>query len=131
MTVGVTFSLRFAGCSSGVGDASTTFDCDEVGCREGRFVVFFLVGMGVARGWKAFEMEWPTFLKKSPTGSPFTHRALKKNNAVTGNKIQREQKDLGKSSAFNVKSGFSARIGTYGKQKILLRKDFGVFSQNG
>ena len=131
-TLGVTFSLRFVDCSSGVGDGSTRFECGDVGCRDALLVVFFLVGLGVGRGWKAFEMEWPTFLKKSPTGSPFTHRALKKNSAATGNKIQREQmKDLSKSSAFNVKTGFSERIGSYGKQKILLCKDFRVFSQNG
>jgi putative component of membrane protein insertase Oxa1/YidC/SpoIIIJ protein YidD len=30
-------------------------------------------------------------LKKSPTGSAFTHRALTKNNAATGNEIQCER----------------------------------------
>jgi hypothetical protein len=121
VTVGVTFSLRFAGCSSGVGDASTRFDCGEAGCREERLVVaFFLVGTGVARGWKAFEMEWPTFLKKSPTGSAFMHRVLKKNSATAGSEIQRKRlNDLSDTWAFNVKTRFSARIGTYGKQKIL------------
>jgi len=100
--VGVTFSLTFVGFSNGVGDASTRFDCDEVGCREGRFVVFFFVGLGVGRGWKAFEMEWPTFLKKSPTGSPFTDRALKKNTAAIGSESQRERiKRLIRFSGFN------------------------------
>jgi hypothetical protein len=100
--VEVTFSLRFVGCSSGVGDASTKFDFDEVGCREARFVGFFFVGPGVGRGWKAFEMEWPTFLKKSPTGSPFTDRALKKNTAATGRESQRERmKRLIRFSGFN------------------------------
>jgi len=51
-------------------------------------------------------------LKKSPTGSAFTHRALKKNSAATGNEIQRERiKRLIRFSAFNVKAGFSVRIG--------------------
>ena len=109
MTVGVTFSflIRFVGCSSGVGDASIRFDCGEVGCRAARFVAFFLVGMGVGLGWKAFETDWPTFLKKSPTGSAFTHRPLKKSSTATGNETQRKRiKDLIGSLAFNVKRDF-------------------------
>ena len=67
-----------------------------------RFVVFFLVGLGVARGWKAFEMDWPTFLKKSPTGSPFALRTLKKSSAATGSETQRERVErLTRFSAFN------------------------------
>jgi hypothetical protein len=111
--VGVTFSslTTFIGCSSGVGDAPTSFDCGELGRRETRFV-FFSVGLGVGRGWKAFETDWPTFLKKSPTGSAFTHCALKKNSATTGNETQRERiKRLISFSAFNVKARFSVRIG--------------------
>ena len=74
----------------------------------------------MGRGWKAFETEWPTFLKKSPTGSAFTHRAVKKNSAATGNETQRERKTrLIRSSAFNVKAGFSVRIGVYEKEKFL------------
>ena len=102
MIVVVTFSLMFVDCSTGVGDASTRFDCGEVACREARFVVFFFVGLGVGRGWNAFEMEWPTFLKKSPIGSPFTDRALKRNSAATGSKTQRERiKQVIRFSAFN------------------------------
>jgi hypothetical protein len=90
--VGVTFSslTSFVGCSSGVGDASAGFRFRELGRRDTRFV-FFSAGLGVGRGWKAFETDWPTFLKKSPTASAFTDRALKKNSATTGNEIQRER----------------------------------------
>jgi hypothetical protein len=111
--VGVTFSslTRSVGCSTGVGDASVAVKFRELGRRAARFV-FFSVGFGVGRGWKAFETEWPTFLKKSPTGSAFTHRALKKNSAATGNETQRERiKRLIRFSAFNVKARFSVRIG--------------------
>jgi len=131
MTVAVTFSLRFVDCSSGVGDASTRFDCGEVGCRDARFVGFFLVGLGVGRGWKALEMEWPTFLKKSPTGSPFTHGALTKNSAATGNEIQRELiEGLIRSSAFNVKTDFPQESGLM-KSKIFSIERFRRFSQKG
>jgi hypothetical protein len=48
------------------------------------------------------------------------HRALKKNAAATDSESQRERiNDLSEILAFNVKARFSARIGTYGKQKIL------------
>jgi hypothetical protein len=51
-------------------------------------------------------------LKKSPTGSAFAHRPVKKNSATTGKEIQRERKTrLIRSSAFNVKAGFSVRMG--------------------
>jgi len=62
----------------------------ELGRREARVVLFFS-GDGVGWGWKAFEIEWPTFLKKSPTGSAFTQRPVKKNSATTGNETQRER----------------------------------------
>lgn len=102
----------FVDCSTGVGDASTRFDCGEVACREARFVVFFFVGLGVGRGWKAFETDWLTFLKKSPTGFALTHRPLNKNSAATGSETQRERiKRLIRFSAFNVKARFSVRIG--------------------
>jgi len=68
--------------------------------------------LGVGRGWKAFETDWPTFLKKSPTGSAFMLRPLKKNSVATGNKTQRERIiRLIRFSAFNVKARFSVRIG--------------------
>ena len=101
---------RLGGCSSGVGDTSAGFRFREVGRRDTR-LVFFSAGLGVDRGWKAFETDWPTFLKKSPTGSASTHRAINKNSAVTGNQTQRERvTDLIRSSAFNVKTRFSLRI---------------------
>ena len=102
--LGVTFSsfATTVGSSTGAGDASVAVKFRELGRRAARFV-FFSVGLGVGRGWKAFETDWPTFLKKSPTGSAFTHRALKKNSAATGNEIQRERKKwLIRFSAFNV-----------------------------
>src|SRR5262252_7484508 len=126
--VGVALSsgTRFVGCSSGVGDAWAGPKFRELGRRDTRFV-FFSVGLGVGRGWKAFETDWPTFLKKSPTGSAFTHRPLNKNSASTGKEIQRERiKDL-IVTRFNVKAGFSATFLTYWKQKIALRGDFCVF----
>ena len=126
--VGATFSsrTRFVGCSSGVGDASAGFMFRELGRREAR-LFFFSEGFGVGRGWKAFDIDWPTFLKKSPTGSACTHGPLNKNSASAGMKIQREQiKDL-IAMRFNVKAGFSATIGTYEKQKIALRGDFRLF----
>ena len=101
----------------------------ELGRRDTR-LLFFSAGLGVGRGWKAFETDWPTFLKKSPTGSAFTHRAFNKNSAITGKAVQREQiKDL-IVMAFNVKAGFSATIGTYEKQKIVLPGDFARFKMN-
>jgi len=63
-------------------------------------------------GWKAFETDWLTFLKKSPTGSAFTQRAFKKNSTAAGNEIHRDRiKVLIGSSAFNVETGFSLRVG--------------------
>jgi hypothetical protein len=112
--VGVTFSslATTVGSSTGTGDAAVAVKIRELGRRAARFVVFFSVGLGVDRGWKAFETDWPTLLKRSPTGSALTHRPLKKNSAATGNEIQRERmKRLVRLSAFNVKTGFSVRIG--------------------
>jgi hypothetical protein len=111
-TVGVAICslTRLGGCSSGVGDTSAGFSFRELGRGDARFV-FFSAGLGVGRGWKAFETDWPTFLKKSPTGSASTHRPLNKNSAVSGNEIQRERKKrLLELSAFNVKTRFSLRI---------------------
>src|SRR5215467_805611 len=90
-TLGVAISslTRLGGCSSGVGDTSAEFRFRELGRRDTGLV--FPPGLGVGRGWKAFETDWPTFLKKSPTGSAFTLRALKKNSAATGNKTQCER----------------------------------------
>ena len=119
--VGVALSsgTRFVSCSSGVGDAWAGFRFREPGRCDTRFV-FFSTGLGVGRGWKAFETDWPTFLKKSPSGSACTHGSLRKNSAASATKIQRERiKRLIRSSAFNVKAGFSATIRTYGKQKVL------------
>src|SRR5947207_8167308 len=128
-TVGVTISslMRFIGCSSGVGDAPTTLDCGEGGRRAARFV-FFSVGFGVGRGWKAFETDSPTFLKKSPIGSAFTHRPLNKNSAATGNETQRERKTrLIRFFTFNVKTRFSIRSGVQEKEKTFLNREFGLF----
>src|SRR5215813_12084008 len=119
-TLGVAISslTRLGGCSSGVGDTSAGFRFREPGRRDTGLV--FSAGLGVGRGWKAFETDWPTFLKKSPSGSACTHGSLRKNSAATATKIQRERiKRLIRSSAFNVKAGFSATIRTYGKQKVL------------
>jgi hypothetical protein len=82
----------------------------------------------VGRGWNAFETDWLTFLKKSPTGSALTHRPLKNNSAVTDNKIQRERmKRLVRFSAFNVKTRFSVRIGVEEKEIFLCTETFGVY----
>ena len=119
-TLGVAISslTRLGGCSSGVGDSPAEFRFRELGRRDTGLV--FPAGLGVGRGWKAFETDWPTFLKKSPSGSACTHGSLRKNSATTGTKIQRERmKRLIRSSAFNMKAGFSATIRTYGKQKVL------------
>jgi hypothetical protein len=79
------------------------------GRRAARLVVFFSVGFGVGRGWKAFETDWPTFLKRSPTGSAFTHRPLRRNSATTDSDSQREKiKQLLRFWTFNVKTRFSA-----------------------
>jgi len=129
MIVGVFFSswTAFVTCSSGVGDASAGLMFREPACRGTRFD-FFSAGLGVGRGWKVFETDCPTFLKKSPTGSAFTHGTHRKKSMPTGNKTQREQiKDLMRSSAFNVKPRFSARMETYGKQKISFHGIFAAF----
>jgi len=82
----------------------------ELGRRDTR-LLFFSAGLGVGRGWKALETDWPTFLKKSPTGSAFTHCPLNKTSAATGNEIQRQRtKRLIEFSAFNVKRRFSLRV---------------------
>jgi len=103
-TVGADFpSLAgFDGSSSGLGAVSAAFGSREVGRREARF---FFVGWGCGGGgWKAFEIDWPTFLKKSPTGSAFAQCPLKKKSATTSKEIQRERmRRLIKLSAFNVK----------------------------
>jgi hypothetical protein len=84
--------------------------------------------LGVGRGWKAFETDWLTFLKKSPTGSALTHRPLKNNSAATGNEIQRERiKRLVSFSAFNVKTRFSVGIGVEEKENFLCTGTFDVF----
>jgi hypothetical protein len=99
------------GTSTGAGDAAVAVKFRELGRRAARFV-FFSFGLGVGRGWKAFETDWPTFLKKSPTGSALTHRPFKNNSAATGSEIQRERiKRIVRLSAFNVKTRFSVRIG--------------------
>src|SRR3954468_20476927 len=108
VTAGVTFSslTRSVGCSTGVGEAAVAVKIRELGRRAARFVVFFSVGVG--RGWKAFETDWPTFLKRSPTGSAFAHRPPMTNSASSGSEIHRERiKRLVKFSRFNVKTRFS------------------------
>jgi len=107
VTAGVIFSslTGLLACSGGVGDASPGLRFRELGRRDTRFV-FFSVGLGVGRGWKAFETDWPTFLKKSPTGSAFTHGPLANNSAATSNQRQRGGiKNVIRSSAFNDESG--------------------------
>src|SRR6266498_5129492 len=106
-TVRVNFSslAGFGGAPGALGPASPAFDSWEAGCREAR-VVF------LGWGWKAFEIDWPTFLKKSPTGSAFAHCPLKKKSAATGKQTRRERmRRFTILSAFNLKPGFSARIG--------------------
>ena len=86
-TVRVISSLAgFDGSPSGVGTASAAF---EVASLEGRAV--FRVGRGDGRGWKAFEIDWPSFLKKSPVGSAFVRCPLKKKSAATSKEMQRER----------------------------------------
>jgi hypothetical protein len=110
--VGFSSLAGFNGSSGGLGLASATFKSRE----PGRLVVrFFLVGAGEGRGWNAFEIDWPTFLKKSPTGSAFAHRPLKNKRATRSKKIQRIRQ-LIELSAFNVKPGLSARIAPGEKQ---------------
>ena len=113
VTVGVTFSrlTTSVGSSTGVGDASGAFEFCEPGRRKPCFV-FFSVGLGVGRGWNAFETDWPTLLKKSPTGSASAHGPMKKNSAASNNEARRERmRHLIELSAFNVKPGFSTNIG--------------------
>ena len=88
---GVSFTSRttFVVCSTGVGDAPEIFGFREPGRREA-CAAFFSFGLGVGRGWKEFEMDCPTFLKKSPTGSALTQRPLKRNKAAIGKQTQRE-----------------------------------------
>lgn len=124
VTLGVTFSslTRLVGCSRGVGDASAGLGIRELGRRATRFV-FLSAGLGVGRGWKAFETDWLTFLKKSPIGSAFTHGPLAKNSTATGNEIQRDRiKLLIWSSAFNLEMRFSLRVGVLWKQNFLVPK---------
>jgi hypothetical protein len=103
-TVGGDFSSLgggFDGSSTGVGVGAAAFDPREVDRRGGRVFLGCCCGGG---GWKAFEMDWPTFLKKSPTGSAFAHRPLKKKSATTSKEMQRERiRRLIKLSVFNVK----------------------------
>ena len=89
---GVIFS-SFAitvGCSIGVGVASTIFPSGKPGRRGARFCLF-LVGEGAGCGWNAFEIEWPTFFIKSPTGSASTQPPLKKKSAIAGRPSHREK----------------------------------------
>src|SRR5213593_2144370 len=102
-TVGAGFSslTDFGGSSSGLASVAAAFDSRDVSRPE---ACFFLVGPGEGWGWKAFEIDWPTFLKKSPTGSAFAQRPLNKKSATTGKQIQRElMRRLIRLSAFNVK----------------------------
>src|SRR5262252_1778302 len=113
ITVGVTFSrlTTSVGSSSGVGDATGAIEFPEAVRREACFV-FFSIGFGVGRGWKAFERDWPTLLKKSPTSSALARGPLKKNSATAGNETQLQQiRRLIELSAFNVKPGFSTKTG--------------------
>jgi hypothetical protein len=92
-TVGGDFSSLgggFDGSSIGVGLGlgSAAFDIRDAGRRELRVFLGCCCGGG---GWKAFEMDWPTFLKKSPTGSACAGRSFKKKRATTSKEIQRER----------------------------------------
>jgi hypothetical protein len=87
------------------------FKFREPGRCEAR-VVFFSFGLGVGRGWKAFETDCPTFLKKSPTGSALTQRPLKRKRAATGKQTQRESmRRLIELSACTFKPGFFTNVG--------------------
>jgi len=111
--VGVSFTSRttFVVCSTGAGDPPEMFEFREPGRCEAR-VAFFSFGLGVGRGWKEFEIDCPTFLKKSPTGSALTQRPLKRNRAATGKQTQRESmRRLIELPAFTVKTGFSTNVG--------------------
>ena len=120
---------RLGGCSSGVGDTLAGFRFGELGRRDPGLV--FSAGLGVGRGWKAFETDWPTFLKKSPSGSACTHGSLRKNSATTGTKIQRERiKRLIRSSAFNVKADFPQGSRVMGSKKSFCAETLRL-NQNG
>jgi hypothetical protein len=102
------------GCSIGVGDASAASEGSEVDRRDGCFVVVFLGWLG----WKAFEIDLPTLLKKSPTGSAATHCPAKNNSAVTGMQIQRvRRRRVFNLQMFKVKLRFSVKIETKEKKK--------------
>src|SRR5205809_1325930 len=103
-TVGAGFSslTGFGGSSRGLASVPAAFDSRDVSPPGPRF---FLVGPGEGWGWKAFEIDWPTFLKKSPTGSALAHCPLKRKSATIRNEIQRKRKmRLSEFSAFNVNS---------------------------
>jgi len=123
VTVGVTFSrlTTSVGSSTGVGDASGAFELCEPGRRKPCFI-FFSVGFGVGRGWNAFETDWPTLLKKSPTGSASAHGPVKKNSAASDNEARRERmRRLIELSAFNVKQDFPRTLGAK-RRKFSLHK---------
>jgi hypothetical protein len=87
------------------------FEFREPGRREA-CIAFFSLGLGVGRGWKEFEMDCPTFLRKSPTGSALTQRPLKKNRAAIGKQTQRESmRGLSELSACTFKPGFFTNVG--------------------
>src|SRR5213593_4448880 len=88
-TVGAGFSslTDFGGSSRGLASVPAAFDSRDVSRPEARF---FLVGPGEGWVWKAFEIDWPTFLKKSPTGSPFAECPLKRKSATMSNEIHRK-----------------------------------------
>jgi len=87
------------------------FEFRAPGRREA-CAVFFSFGLGVGRGWKEFEMDCPTFLKKSPTGSALTQCPLTRNSAAAGKQTQRESMTrLIELPAFTVKAGFSTNVG--------------------
>jgi hypothetical protein len=111
--VGVSFTswTTFGICSTGVGDPPEIFELRAPGRREA-CAVFFSFGLGVGRGWKAFEMDCPTFLKKSPTGSAMTQRPLKRNSAAAGKQTQRESmRRLIELWACTFKPGFFTNVG--------------------
>jgi hypothetical protein len=117
------FSIA-AGCSAGVGVASTTFKSVEAGRCVARFGLF-RVGDGVGCGWNAFDIECPTFFIKSPTGSASTQVPLRKNSAVTGRQSQRERtRHLTELSSFNVGNQHFSRTSRRKKRKFYLHKSY-------
>jgi hypothetical protein len=72
-----------------VGFASGALGIREAGRRELRTFLDFCCCDGC--GWKEFEIDWPTLLKKSPTGSAFADRPLKKRSATISKIIHRER----------------------------------------